>query len=1096
MIKMGEVIRNFKLYNASAGSGKTFTLIKEFFVLSLASNNLSYKNILAVTFTNKAANELKTKILDYLSGIIKNDDKANGMKDAVMNELKIDENVFKERASRLYDSILHNYSDLRVSTIDGFVQKISRSFAKELNLPNQYRLLVDDDDIIDDLIQCINDKINRDDDFLTNILSQYIKFQVSEEKSKNIEFYLRKFISELFKENAYKKGEAFEQNLIDGKQYKEIEEYLDDKISGYKISINSNIDKINSFNADNSLTDEEYASVLPSMLRKIKDDINVKPTDILNKTVKGILYEGKKWHSSKYKKAHIDDAKIQELLGYFTQIVEKHADLYLVNIVRKDLYLYVLRGTLFNIINQYIEGTNKVHISEFNKRISDVIGDCSVPFIYERIGEKFKHFFIDEFQDTSVLQWFNFLPLLNNSMSEGKMNLLVGDAKQAIYRFRNGEVEQIIQLPKIYKNPNTPLTQECQTNFEDRISKEYLKINYRSKRNIIKFNNSFFRNTRNLLENRQYRFVYENKMEQEYRKNNEYDGYVNVELIDEDKIVNEEKNKRGKSITHTESTAIYKNSIKHSLLKNINELKEKGYKLSDITILVRTNKEGSDIAEFLTDNDVRVISSESILLKSSDKVQLIIYALKYLMNENSDIIELSLSHYQNLCKKSNPDFDVQKTFDYDINKEDLLELRGKAFSLYDLCCRVMKIYDVNAIDDIYLHYFMNLVQEWQSREDNDITDFLDFWDKKSNTFYVKAASKENAVEIMTIHKSKGLDFKIVMCPYVGVRIPCSFKGGKRWISFKNDSKLLADMPYLEEFILPISSSLVGTKMEDYYKEEYDKESFDELNVLYVAMTRPVDMLFIYSTLKGKDNFFMDYFTKSTNHYYAEYDDNDEISFKEDFRFNVDENDYGVVYSLGELAENKSENKQTANELVIDKSHNYRTIDWFKIDSFELTPIVSGPVTMEDAYLPKERGIVVHEILSKINTFDDAEIVLDKYKKDDIIDEEFSQYLLKKFKEIENLKEIKDAYSKDAVIRNEMSILTKDGVLRPDRYAELDDKVIVIDYKTGVPNVKYYKKQQDYMIALQEMGIKKKIEGYLLYIGDKVTVETVCLDQLF
>ena len=1095
-MKMGDVIRNFKLYNASAGSGKTFTLIKEFFVLSLSSNNLSYKNILAVTFTNKAASELKTKILDYLDGIVNNDDKAKGMKDAVIEELKIEENVLKERASRLYDSILHNYSDLRVSTIDGFVQQISRSFAKELNLPNQYKLMVDDDDLIDDLIKCINDKINKDDDYLTDILSQYIKYQVTEEKSKNLEFYLRKFISELFKENAYKKGEAFEQKIIDSKQYKEIENYLDKKISELKTSINDNIDKINSFNIDNSLADEEYASVLPSMLKKIKDDINVKPTDILNKTIKGILYEGKKWHSSKYKKAHIDDSKIQELLGYFTQIVEKHADLYLINIVRKDLYLYVLRGTLFCIINQYIEETNKVHISEFNKRISDVIGDCSVPFIYERIGEKFKHFFIDEFQDTSILQWFNFLPLLNNSMSEGKMNLLVGDAKQAIYRFRNGEVEQIIQLPKIYKNPNTPLTQECQTNFENRICKEYLKINYRSKRNIIKFNNSFFRNTRNLLENRQYRFVYENKMEQEYRKNNEYDGYVNVELIDEEKIVSEEKTKRGQSVTPTESAAIYKNAVKHSLLKNINELKDKGYKLSDITILVRTNKEGSDIAEFLTDNDIRVISSESILLKSSDKVQLIIYALKYLMNENNDIIELSLSHYQNLCKKSRPDFDVQKTFDYDINKEELFELNGKAFSLYDICCRIMKIYDINAISDVYVNYFMNLVQEWQSREDNDITEFLDYWDKKSNTFYVKAASKEDAVEIMTIHKSKGLDFKIVMCPFVGVKIPNSFKGGKKWISFKNDSKLLEDMPYLEEFILPISSALVGTKMEEHYKEEYDKESFDELNVLYVALTRPVDMLFIYSTLKGKENFFMDYFTMSTNHYYAEYNDNDEIIFKEDFCFNMEETDYSIVYSLGELSECISKDEVSIDGLVIDDSHNYKTMDWFKIDTFESDPIISGPVTMKDGYLPKERGIVVHEILSKINTFDEAEMVLDKYEKDDVIDGEFSKYLLKKFKEIENLKEIKDAYSDEAVVKNEMSILTKDGVLRPDRYAELADKVIVIDYKTGAPNAKYYKKQQDYMIALQEMGIKKKIEGYLLYIGDKVTAETVYLGQLF
>ena len=193
---MSDVIRNFKLYNASAGSGKTFTLIKEFFILSLSSDFPSYKNILAVTFTNKAASEMKTKILDNLKGIIYDDMDFEGMKNALLEELKIEEKLLKQRATRLYKNILHNYSDLRVSTIDGFVQQISRSFAKELNLPNQYRLLIDEDDMIDELIQHINDKINKDDELITHTLSQYIKYQVSEEKSRNIEYYLRTFISE------------------------------------------------------------------------------------------------------------------------------------------------------------------------------------------------------------------------------------------------------------------------------------------------------------------------------------------------------------------------------------------------------------------------------------------------------------------------------------------------------------------------------------------------------------------------------------------------------------------------------------------------------------------------------------------------------------------------------------------------------------------------------------------------------------------------------------------------------------------------------------------------------------------------------------
>lgn len=1073
-------IRNFKLYNASAGSGKTFTLIKEFFILSLSSDNPTYKNILAVTFTNKAASEMKTKILDNLNGIITGDENFNPMRDALVEELKISENLLKQRATKLYDDILHNYSDLRVSTIDGFVQQISRSFANELNLPNQYRLLVDEDDLIDELIQRINDKINKEDELLTHILSQFIKYQVKEEKSRNLESHLRKFISKLFKENAYRKGETFEQKQINKQQYEEVERYLDDRINKLECAIKTNIDSLKDFNKRHSLTDDDYLKVLPSLLKKINKDIDIEPNKLLNQTIKDILNGNKKWHPAKVK-SNLTEIEELEMIRYFSSIVDANHDLYLINLVRKNLYLYVLRGTLLGVINQYIDETNKVHISEFNKRISDVIGDCSVPFIYERIGERFKHFFIDEFQDTSLLQWFNFLPLVNNSMSEGKMNLLVGDAKQAIYRFRNGEVEQIIQLQKakIYKNPNNELTDECEANFGKRIRKEYLNVNYRSKRNIIKFNNSFFRKTKGRLTNEQYKYVYEDRMEQEYRKKSEYDGFVNVELFDV-----------------TADTSHYKESVKKSILKNINELIDNGYNYSDITILVRSNAEGSDIARFLTDNDIRVISSDSILLKSSDKVQLIIYALKYLMNENNDVIELSLSHYQNLCKKYNPDFCVQKTFDYEIEKDKLTELRGQAFSLYDLCCRIMKLYGVSALDDVFLHYFMNMVQSWQSREDNDIKAFLDYWDKKSDTFYVKSATKEDAVEIMTIHKSKGLAFNIVMYPYANVKIPSVFKGSEKWLSFKDNFKLLEDMPHLEDFILPITSGLLETDMEIHYNEEIEKAEFDDLNVMYVAMTRPVNMLYIYTKRTDNDNFFVDYFNDVDNHYYAEYDDDNKVTFKEDFHFDKKENDGCVIYSFGEIAVNESKEEKGGKVLALDVNRDYKTVDWYDMDSFESDPVIYGFDKKKDEYLPREWGVVVHDILSNINTFDETESVLGKYVEDGIIDDETSAYLLNKFKEVAKLKEIKDAYSKDAIIKNEKSILTKDNLLRPDRYVELEDKVVVIDYKTGAHDVEHYAKQQEYMLALQGMGVKKKIEGYLLYIGDKINLIPVYLDRLF
>ena len=199
---------NFKLYNASAGSGKTFTLIKEFLLLSLSSDYTNFKNILAVTFTNKAANEMKMKVLNNLKEIINDKTNSSDMKKILMEEIQIDENRLVKRAILLYDNILHNYSDLNISTIDAFAQKISRSFAKELNLPNQYKVLLDDEDLLDELIKRIDNKINKDDALLTKVLSQYIKYQVGEENSWHIESPIKSFVKKLLKEDAYKKGET------------------------------------------------------------------------------------------------------------------------------------------------------------------------------------------------------------------------------------------------------------------------------------------------------------------------------------------------------------------------------------------------------------------------------------------------------------------------------------------------------------------------------------------------------------------------------------------------------------------------------------------------------------------------------------------------------------------------------------------------------------------------------------------------------------------------------------------------------------------------------------------------------------------------
>lgn len=1089
--------KNFKLYNASAGSGKTFTLIVEFFVLSLSHDNPSYKDILAVTFTNKAANEMKSQILDDLCDIING---VGGKIDPLLQKLDISLDTLKHRARKLYDSIIHNYSDLSISTIDAFVQQLSRSFTKELNLPVQYRVLLDDDELLEELIQRVDKQINKENVLLTKVLEKFLEYQIDEENSWYLGFPIKKFVNKLLKESAYKKGETYYLNEFDDRKFADVEEYINKIIE----NLGKPIALVEELGAKYQIVDTDYNKFrkqsLSDILTKIKED--EKPSEIITASLAKFLDKEKDWYSDT-----IDDKKLQRLSSDGVDVVKRYKDavesyksLYLVNIVKKNLYLYVLRASLMNIINQYIEETNKVHISEFNKRISDVIGDCSVPFIYERIDSKYKHYFIDEFQDTSLLQWFNFLPLLNNSLSERNMNLLVGDAKQAIYRFRSGEVEQIIKLPEIYKNPNNTLSNECERVFKAEICKHYLKVNYRSKKNIILFNNSFFRKSKDKLENEEYKNVYDDNMEQNYRKNLDYDGYLNVEIFDMKSLGDFwSDNKDG--LESKSKKKFYKENVKKSILNDIKTLESAGYKYSDIAILVRNNSDGSDIAEFLTKNNVRVISSDSILLKSSDKVCLVICSLRYVMNEGDEVAKLNLSYYRHLCldvsKNNITDLQNVLCFENDLNK--LLEFRDNAYSIYDLCCRIIKFYGFSVVDDVFLHYFMNLVHEWQSNENDSINAFLDYWDRKSHTFCIKAASKENAVQIMTVHKSKGLAFKVVIYPYAITKIPDKFSQGEKWLSFKEDYKVLSEMPHIEDFILPINTSLLGTEMECHYKEECDKQAFDDFNIMYVAMTRPIDALYIYTNnegVKDNNNFFVNYFDDNDNHYYNEFDEEGNETSKESFVFEKTETEFSDKYRLGEIKKKHDTERQVNNELTFDENHQYNTIDWYSQMKFDSSPTMFW-ASKKDDLLPQEWGSLVHEILSKINTIDDAQKILEYYVNEGSIDKKNSDMLMRRFMGIVNNDKIKSAYSKEAVVRNEMDIITSEGkMIRPDRCAELVDKYVIIDYKTGRRDEKYYVQLQNYMLALQNMGIEKKIEAYIVYIGEDVEVQDVFLDRLF
>ena len=1059
--------KQFKIYKASAGSGKTFTIVKEYLTLCLDQNPDAYREILAVTFTNKAASEMKAKILRFLLGFIEGSKKGDilQMKGYLMSTLNIDETELVRRANILYTNMLHNYSDMAVCTIDSFVQRLSRSFAKELELPGQYSVMLDSDDLIDEIIRRLSDKIGKDK-FITTIVSNYVKYNLSEENDGNTKKLIGDFIEKLLAEDAYRKGNGKNFNVLDENKFIQIKNYLESEIAKIEKNLPTIVNDIESEEKILGITDEDYNGQtrgLPSVKKKMRDGEG----KVTTPSIDVILNGDKRWNNAKSKISG------DTIVSVYIKAIEKYKSLYtkklVFELINKDLYLYTLRNNIFEMIRDFIDETSQVHITEFNKRISDILGDCSVPFIYERIGEKYKHYFIDEFQDTSVLQWQNFLSLMDNSLSNGNMNMVVGDAKQSIYRFRNGEVEQIINLPKIYRRPKGSFGDSCEQQFVASAQKMTLGTNYRSSKNVIKFNNTFFRYAERFLN---IPGVY-NDAEQAYDPKKQ-GGFVSVEVFD-----------------GALKSAEYKEKVKASMLAKIRELKSHGVDYKDITILVRSNNDGTDIANYLVSHGIDVLSAESVLLQTSDKVQLVVNTLRSMVDDKNPVTKLAIDHFSK---------DVDTTCH--VNKNDT------SYNLYDTCIQICKSYNFNVLEDVFLQYFMNKVNEWQSRHSAGIGDFLEYWDKKKEKLAVEMTGDLDCVTIMTVHKAKGLEFKVVLYPYAPPQL-LSTQSTKTeiWVQCA-DNQYTKDIPHLDAFLLKLMKKImVGTEFESYYEKERNKTALDNLNIMYVAMTRAKNMLYIYTIDKkpkesdnnkksdNSSNLFTDFFADNN------VPDGSDIFVKND-EFIIVKGEETTVYNYGDfdstLLTVKEEDTKDDEVKILELKDGDKaptTINWFEKLKVDADPTMLW--AEKGTFRPDTWGSLVHQILSRIKTIDDAEKALRPYVNDGTIDAEQAAKLLDTFRKVTEIPELKPAFSADAIVKNEMDIHTSDGrIIRPDRYAETPQGTILIDYKTGKEHEEYFNQLQDYMSALIQMNGNKKLKAYLVYLDDEISLVEVKMDRLF
>jgi len=1035
-------MRNFIIYKSSAGSGKTFTLVKDYLKIALSENEnppQKYKSILAITFTNKAAAEMKERILAALKDLsdFPFSSKAETLGALLTQELNIDEATLSKRAKNLFSHIIHHYGNFSINTIDSFTHSIIRSFAFDMNLPVNFSIEMNEKEIINKCIDKLISSIGQQPE-LTKLMLDFSKSQSEEQKSWQVDQNIKEFVSESLKNPAAQKLNLLKDFTIN--DFMEIRKELLDFKLNFEEQLMSFADEFHKLINHHGIQKEDFANGnkgLPSYFRKLKDkELSENPNSAnIKKTI-----EEDKWTAAKTSKqttalilSVADD--IKKIFHQANQLILQHHSEYLIaDNVLKNLYSLSLINEVKKIIEDFKKEENILFISEFNEKISNVVINEPVPFIYEKIGERYSHFLVDEFQDTSTLQWQNLLPLIDNSLSEGNYNLVVGDGKQSIYRWRGGEADQFQALPKLPTINNTQLKTNWENTLTNSATIKNLDNNFRSSVNIVEFNNRLFTWIRENQLGVAQQEIYNEIVQQPLQKNK--GGLITIDLI----------NKK------TDEHSPYNKTLKY-----IQDSLANNYNYSDIAILVRNNNHGNDIATYLNEHNIPVVSSEALLLKSCEEVNFITDVLNLLADVNPLIHASSVIMYlckHNIISSHNIDealLKVNRSFSPEKELRNLLKQNDIQFDIKKLllmplleCC-----VEINAVFKIkknknYIQFFLDEVIAYTNQNSNSLTAFLEHWEQKKEKSALKIPEDINAVKVMSIHKSKGLEFPVVILPFCNWK---TYRPQSLWIE--------DDQAKLPVMILGMNKSLNNTNYAKDYDAEKERQLLDNINILYVALTRASHHMHIISEQykKSLDEIFT-ILSAFENHNYIE-------------------EDFGKSLIIGEpLLHNGKSIKPKNFDYELNLGNWDRAIEIKKSADYQ------SAETKEKI----ESGILIHQLLSKINDVEDSSKVIYDAVLEGIIKQEEANEIKNQIEELVNHPEVSKFFNKNQLNYNETELLTSTGkVLRPDRIIIEKDCVDIIDFKTGKKLESHEQQLEEYALSMSELGYKQ-INKYLVYIN--------------
>lgn len=1046
------------VYKASAGSGKTFTLAVEYIKL-LILNPRAYRRILAVTFTNKATAEMKERILSQLHGIRTGDKDSEAYLGRIREETGRTEQEIRESAGIALGYMLHDYSRFRVETIDSFFQSVMRNLARELELSPNLNIELNNTEVLSEAVDSMIEKLGPTSPVLAWLLD-YINERIADDKRWNVSEEVKNFGRNIFDEGYIEKGEGLRERLRNPDTIKEYRQQLKALETEILEQMKGFYDQFEGELEGHALTADDLKNGsrgIGSYFRKLNNGIL--GNDVRNVTVEKCLEDAKHWATkSSPRFFDIIDLAASSLM----QILEdaekfRSKNNLLLNSCRLSLQHLNKVQLLANIdeeVRLLNRENNRFLLSDTNALLHRLVKDGDSSFVFEKIGTNIHHVMIDEFQDTSRMQWGNFKLLLLEGLSQGADSLIVGDVKQSIYRWRNGDWGILNSLNDRIEH------------FPIRV--KTLATNRRSETNIIRFNNHIFTAAIDYL-NEVYKKqlckdcedlqkAYADVVQESPRSTEK--GYVKISFLEPDEAHD-----------YTAQTLI-------GLGEEVERLLASGVRLNDIAILVRKNKNIPPIADFF-DKELhyKIVSDEAFRLDASLAVCMMLDALRYLSDENNKIVRAKLAvAYQNEVLQKELDLNTLLLLPAEnylpaAFLERIKELR--LMPLYELLEELFSIFEMNRIEaqDAYLFAFFDTVTDYLKEHSSEIDGFIRHWDKTLCGKTIPSGEIEG-IRIFSIHKSKGLEFHTVLLPF------CDWK-----LENETNNQLVWCTPPTTPFngldILPINYS---TQMaESIYGNAYLQERLqlwvDNLNLLYVAFTRAGKNLIIWSR-KGQKGTMSELLANTLP----------VVALKEGIEW--DENCYeqGALCPSEEEKAKTSANKLTQKAVKLPVRMESVRHDIKFRQSNRSADFIQGIEEEESDNRFINRGRMLHTLFSVIETAEDIEPSIERLIFEGVIrDKEKEETAREVAQKAFSSPEIQDWYSGEWRLFNECAIIYKEKgtfqTRRPDRVMMKGDQVVVVDFKFGKENPKYNKQVKGYMQLLAKMGYKN-ITGYLWYVDEE------------